>query len=516
MRSVVLSNRISSLLKAASLSVLAGVIAGCSSGFQRFDTSIYESAIPQQTSQTANPYPGDIDTTTTASLSNDGVQRVTPMRPVAPRPVPQASYHQAEPTYVQPQVYKPYQPAIDQQQTASTVRDERGLTEYQRSVVPNWTPKKSIQSQDIPKPTSYANTGREASYTQPAPVRLQDANTVLRQSTDQITTSAVDTASRLKPASVGATNTDRKGGWTRTGGTVVRVHQGETLYNLSKRYGVPATEILSANGLSSANDLRAGQEVVIPNYVFAENSPVSAPDNNPATRAARASTGLIGEADFKKVAVPTKRPYEVAAVSPSGQVYETEIKRYKPKDYVVPPKENNTPDHSVVTGSVEKPNIDPMVTGSDEKPTVKSSQNIASVDTQAKAPAKSGIENFRWPVKGRVISSFGDRSTNGKNEGIDISVPEGTAVRSAENGVVIYAGDEISTYGNLILVRHENDWVSAYAHNKDFKVKKGDRVSRGQIIARSGKTGDADRPKLHFELRKNSNPVDPKRHLSGA
>ncbi|MEO0910588.1 MAG: M23 family metallopeptidase, partial [Pseudomonadota bacterium] len=88
--------------------------------------------------------------------------------------------------------------------------------------------------------------------------------------------------------------------------------------------------------------------------------------------------------------------------------------------------------------------------------------------------------------------------------------------RETAAGVVIYAGDEISTYGNLILVRHENDWVSAYAHNKDFKVKKGDRVSRGQIIARSGKTGDADRPKLHFELRKNSNPVDPKRHLSGA
>ncbi len=132
------------------------------------------------------------------------------------------------------------------------------------------------------------------------------------------------------------------------------------------------------------------------------------------------------------------------------------------------------------------------------------------------APERSGFGVFRWPVHGRIISNFGDAVASGKNDGIDISVPEGTAVKAVENGVVVYAGNELQGLGNLVLVQHADGWVSAYAHNRDIEVKRGDEVRRGEILARSGRTGNADTPKLHFELRRHSKPVDPVRYLDGA
>src|SRR5690606_5634236 len=100
-----------------------------------------------------------------------------------------------------------------------------------------------------------------------------------------------------------------------------------------------------------------------------------------------------------------------------------------------------------------------------------------------------------------------------RNDGIDISLPEGTAVKAAENGVVIYAGDGLKEFGNTVLVRHENGLVTVYGHASELKVKRGDTVRRGQDIALSGLSGNAQQPKLHFEVRKNSTPVDPAKFL---
>jgi murein DD-endopeptidase MepM/ murein hydrolase activator NlpD len=136
----------------------------------------------------------------------------------------------------------------------------------------------------------------------------------------------------------------------------------------------------------------------------------------------------------------------------------------------------------------------------------------------AKAPAPepeataSVSGDFRWPARGRVIAGFG---ANGGNEGINIAVPEGTPVKAAEAGVVTYAGSEVKGYGNLVLVRHDNGYVSAYAHNGSLHVKRGERVNRGQVIATSGQTGNVTSPQLHFELRKGQAPVDPLPYLSG-
>ena len=119
-------------------------------------------------------------------------------------------------------------------------------------------------------------------------------------------------------------------------------------------------------------------------------------------------------------------------------------------------------------------------------------------------------ESFRWPAKGRVIAGYGSSG----NEGINIAVPEGTPVKAAEEGTVAYAGSEVKGYGKLILVRHANGYVSAYAHNGEIDVKPGDKVKRGQVIAKSGASGNVTSPQLHFEIRKGATPVDPIPHLA--
>jgi murein DD-endopeptidase MepM/ murein hydrolase activator NlpD len=122
-------------------------------------------------------------------------------------------------------------------------------------------------------------------------------------------------------------------------------------------------------------------------------------------------------------------------------------------------------------------------------------------------PAASG--RFRWPARGRLIASFGKRPDGTHNDGINIAVPQGTEVHAAEGGRVAYAGDELKGYGNLVLIRHSNGWVSAYAHADQILVKRDDVVRRGQVIAKAGKTGTVDQPQLHFELRQGAKPVDP-------
>lgn len=130
-------------------------------------------------------------------------------------------------------------------------------------------------------------------------------------------------------------------------------------------------------------------------------------------------------------------------------------------------------------------------------------------------PKQSGNLAFRWPVKGRVISTFGDKTNGERNDGINLAVPDGTAIKAAEDGVVIYSGNELKSYGNLVLVRHSNGWVTAYAHNKALNVNRGDKVRRGQQIAQAGATGSVSSPQLRFELRKGSTPVNPLDHLGG-
>ena len=147
--------------------------------------------------------------------------------------------------------------------------------------------------------------------------------------------------------------------------------------------------------------------------------------------------------------------------------------------------------------------------------------NPAAEDDAPQSPVKASeatgaLPTFRWPVRGKVITSYGAK-TNGKaNDGINLAVPEGTPVKAAEDGVVAYAGNELKGYGNLVLVRHANGYVTAYAHASELLVKRGDPIKRGQVIAKSGQSGEVASPQLHFEIRKGSTPVDPLQFLNGA
>ena len=143
---------------------------------------------------------------------------------------------------------------------------------------------------------------------------------------------------------------------------------------------------------------------------------------------------------------------------------------------------------------------------------------VANITTApAASAAQSATTNpgkFRWPATGRILSAYGPRPDGSHNDGINILVPLGTPVHASEAGTVAYAGNELQGYGNLVLVRHDNGWVSAYAHNDALLVRHGDRVTRGQVIAKAGKSGSVDQPQIHFELRDGARPVDPRPHLA--
>jgi len=118
------------------------------------------------------------------------------------------------------------------------------------------------------------------------------------------------------------------------------------------------------------------------------------------------------------------------------------------------------------------------------------------------------IVRLHWPVRGKVTSKFGRRHGR-PHDGIDISVPEGTPVRAAADGDVVYSSRRLTGYGNLIIIRHTHDMFTAYAHNKSNLVHRGAHVKRGEIIARVGRTGHASGPHLHFEVRRGPTPVNP-------
>ena len=136
-------------------------------------------------------------------------------------------------------------------------------------------------------------------------------------------------------------------------------------------------------------------------------------------------------------------------------------------------------------------------------------KQVAAIDTKDKAPEETGIGKYRWPVTGAVVSRFGQNAGGKRNDGIDISVPSGTPVKAAENGVVIYAGNGLKELGNTVLVRHNDGTVTVYGHADTLSVNRGQKVQRGQQLALSGMSGSAERPLLHFEVRKDATPVDP-------
>ena len=132
---------------------------------------------------------------------------------------------------------------------------------------------------------------------------------------------------------------------------------------------------------------------------------------------------------------------------------------------------------------------------------------------RAAAPPAAGTGAFLWPVRGHILANYGTKPDGTHNDGINIAAPRGAAVQAVDAGVVAYAGNELRGYGNLVLVKHANGWISAYAHCDAILVKRGEKVARGEVIARVGSTGNVGEPQLHFELRRGQHAVDPREFM---
>ncbi|MEZ5825800.1 MAG: M23 family metallopeptidase [Geminicoccaceae bacterium] len=147
-----------------------------------------------------------------------------------------------------------------------------------------------------------------------------------------------------------------------------------------------------------------------------------------------------------------------------------------------------------------------------EEGIVRRTQRVAAT---APVPDLSS-QGFLWPVDGTVVTRFGVRSDGKRSDGIDIRAAKGSTVKATESGIVVYAGGDIPSMGRMLMIRHAGGYLSAYAHNDTLLVRTGDAVRRGQPVAKVGDTGDISEPRLHFELRKGKEPLDPLTRLPGA
>lgn len=287
------------------------------------------------------------------------------------------------------------------------------------------------------------------------------------------------------------------GPWSAAGGSAVTVGAGESLAALSSRYGVPQDTLLKVNGLSSASQVVPGSRLTIP--VYNATGAALAPAVAPAAAAAKVDASRA--AATKAAADKLSAAKEPVAKAPAA---------IDPK---VALKEKAAAEKAALAAGKAEAAKAAKTRVAEEAPVVDKRAKVAAAEapeTTGSTPADSKPE-FRWPARGRIIQGF----RSGANEGINIALPEGTSVKAAESGVVAYAGSELKGYGNLVLIRHPNGYVSAYAHNGEVAVKRGETVKRGQTIAKSGQSGNVASPQLHFELRKGSTPVDPTGYLAG-
>jgi murein DD-endopeptidase MepM/ murein hydrolase activator NlpD len=304
-------------------------------------------------------------------------------------------------------------------------------------------------------------------------------------------------------------------------GTTIIVGTSDTLEMLARRYNVTPAAILQANGYKGPRVLSPGQQLVIPHSGTVAMAPaMAAPVSRPAVGAS--SVHVVNHGDTL-VGIARRNHISAGELAKAnglepGSKLRTGMKLTVPGKMAVAPV-----GQPVVAQPVSAPPATKMaVVTSDPQQKARLAQTTTieeapATESPVKASEATGaLPTFRWPVRGKVTLGYGAK-TNGKaNDGINVAVPEGTPVKAAEDGVVAYSGNELKGYGNLVLVRHSNGYVTAYAHASELLVKRGDTIKRGQIIAKSGQSGEVGSPQLHFEIRKGSTPVDPLQFLNGA
>jgi murein DD-endopeptidase MepM/ murein hydrolase activator NlpD len=274
------------------------------------------------------------------------------------------------------------------------------------------------------------------------------------------------------------------------------VTPGENLWSISNRYDIVMRDIVVSNDMRAPFILHAGQRIKLP---------------PPRTYRVRRGDSLYTVSRLYGVSSSElarlnklRAPYVIR----KGQVLK--LPSVTPKTMPAVMKTARAVPEGL-NGSVAKPG---------RKPNVSQSAKVQKVSagSRAKIPSKTpkrSSSKFLKPVDGTVVSSYGPKKNGLHNDGVNIRAVRGTAVKAAENGVVVYTGDEIKGSGNLILIRHEDRWMTAYAHLGDIRVKRGDVLKRGDVIGTVGSTGSVDSPQLHFEVRRGTEALNPARYMEG-
>jgi len=266
----------------------------------------------------------------------------------------------------------------------------------------------------------------------------------------------------------------------------VVVRPGQTLSGIAHAYHVPMRTIAEANHLLPPYRIEIGRTLIIPQA------------DQPAVSVAAVSLGAMPPAQPAAMSganQPEANPLERASPTPAGQ----------PSLAATAPP-NPTTSTPSPAGELPRPDAKPAAA-----PSAISEPPTATVAPPA--PVQNNV-TFVWPVRGHVLAGYGSGPDGTHNDGINIAAPRGAAVEATDAGVVAYVGNELRGYGNLILIKHSNGWISAYAHCDLMMVKRGDRVGRGQVIAKVGSTGNVNEPQLHFELRRGNRAIDPREFLA--
>lgn len=372
---------------------------------------------------------------------------------------------------------------------------------------------------------------------------------------------------RLANPDPGANPPSTSGGYDVPSDGVISVRPGDTVYALARRYGVSARTIIETNRLAPPYLLQVGDRLTLPVarvYVVKRGDTVSeiAHDRRVSMEQLIAVNGLRPPYAIR---VGQQLSLPNAPGSPNGAVVAARTPQVAPiVSAPVPPPRNpdqpwssdgalSFPVSSDSTTASAAPPPEPVAPGApiteptagadgpplpiarpgagtpvratvapDPPPSAAPPPPAVSTTAETTArtavltPAPRSSRRFLWPVKGKVIAAFGAREGGLHNDGINIAAQQGAQIKAAENGVVVYAGNELRGFGNLLLIKHADGWTTAYAHADTLLVRRGDRVARGQPIATVGATGNVDSPQLHFEIRKGQQAVDPRDELAAS
>ena len=266
---------------------------------------------------------------------------------------------------------------------------------------------------------------------------------------------------------------------------------GDTLSSIGKRFGVTAEALRQENGLSRNAAVRSGQRIRLPDGYR---------DRGPLTTTTRVPVAPPPPPPPPPPPTPTSpRPYAPPTAAPPPPPYTPSP--VQPRPYT-PPSASPRP----YTPPAPSPYTPPTSTPRPYTPPA--AAPVASPPPSESQISELGRGRFIWPLQGHVISDFGPKGTGQRNDGVNIAASLGASVRSAAAGDVVYAGDQVPGFGNLVLIKHADGWVTAYGHLSVVSVKMQQKVTQGQEIGQAGATGGVAEPQLHFEIRYASSPLE--------